>query len=189
MPHKFAIGAVAVLLWASPIAAATLDQITGRYEIDPSSQISFSVDQVGGGGFAGRFPQFSGRIELVARMPERSKVTFRIMPASVATGESRIDHFLRSDAVFDAARHPVITFASTRVRLLDARRAIIEGVLSARGRSRTETFTATMVETSGRNVTFHVVGNVLRSPYGMDVGTPIYSNIVRFDMTIRAHQL
>jgi hypothetical protein len=27
---------------------------------------------------------------------------------------------------------------------------------------------------------------VLRSPYGMDVGTPIYSNVVQFDMRLKA---
>jgi polyisoprenoid-binding protein YceI len=29
---------------------------------------------------------------------------------------------------------------------------------------------------------------VLRSPYGMDVGTPIYSNVVRFDMELKARR-
>jgi polyisoprenoid-binding protein YceI len=33
-------------------------------------------------------------------------------------------------------------------------------------------------------VAFHVTGKVLRSRYGMDVGTPIYSNVVDFDMTL-----
>ena len=28
-------------------------------------------------------------------------------------------------------------------------------------------------------------GDIFRSPYGMDAGTPIYSNVVRFDMDIR----
>jgi hypothetical protein len=26
---------------------------------------------------------------------------------------------------------------------------------------------------------------VLRAPYGMDVGTPIYSNVVQFDMELK----
>ncbi|RWB26073.1 MAG: polyisoprenoid-binding protein, partial [Mesorhizobium sp.] len=33
-------------------------------------------------------------------------------------------------------------------------------------------------------IRFHVTGQVLRSRYGMDVGTPIYSNVVDFDMTL-----
>ncbi|MFA6157909.1 MAG: polyisoprenoid-binding protein, partial [Mesorhizobium sp.] len=36
----------------------------------------------------------------------------------------------------------------------------------------------------GGTIKFHVTGRVLRSRYGMDVGTPIYSNIVDFDMTL-----
>jgi polyisoprenoid-binding protein YceI len=41
-----------------------------------------------------------------------------------------------------------------------------------------------MVGHDEKTVTFHVTGKVLRSPYGMDVGTPIYSNVVDFDMNL-----
>ncbi|MCR4268174.1 YceI family protein [Nitratireductor sp. ZSWI3] len=188
MHRRSIIFGAAVVLLARPAPAANLDDSVGRYRITASSRIAFTVDQVGGGGLSGSFPQFSGTIDLRDGALERSSVTFRLAPASVVTGESRVDAFLRSDAVFDVARHPEITFRSTRVRLIDASSAAIEGILSARGRSRPETFTATVVRRSGNAVTFKVTGNVLRSPYGMDVGTPIYSNIVRFDMTINGRR-
>ena len=57
-------------------------------------------------------------------------------------------------------------------------------MLTARGVSHEETFRATLIRRDGDRVAFHVTGRVLRSPYGMDVGTPIYSNVVTFDMTL-----
>ena len=115
----------------------------------------------------------------------RSRVNFTLTPASVVTGQPRVDDFLRSSAVFDARQHPAITFRSIRVVPVDADSAVIDGILSARGKSREEKFKATLRRERGIDIAFHVVGKVLRSPYGMDVGTPIYSNVVTFDMILR----
>ena len=41
---------------------------------------------------------------------------------------------------------------------------------------------------SGSSISFHVTGKVFRSPYGMDAGTPIYSNVVQFDMMLKARR-
>jgi polyisoprenoid-binding protein YceI len=41
---------------------------------------------------------------------------------------------------------------------------------------------------TGRAIGFNVSGNIYRSRYAMDVGTPIYSNVVRFDMTIEGQR-
>jgi len=166
-------------------AAPALSQVAGRYTIQPSSNIAFSVSQVGGGGIAGRFPQFSGTFVLHPQHVADSRVVFTLEPGSVVTGEPRVENFLRSEAVFDAAEYPRITFRSIRVVPIDADSARIEGILSARGKSRQETFTATLMAHDGSDVAFHVTGRVLRSPYGMDVGTPIYSNVVVFDMVLR----
>ena len=62
--------------------------------------------------------------------------------------------------------------------------AVITGRLTARGKSFPETFTAKLDGRKRGSVAFHVTGKVLRSRYGMDVGTPIYSNVVDFDMML-----
>ncbi|HET7412768.1 MAG TPA: YceI family protein, partial [Pararhizobium sp.] len=118
----------------------------------------------------------------------RSRVVFTLRPASVVTDEPRVENFLRSVAVFDAAAYPVITFRSIKVVPTGDNSATIDGILSARGKTHEETFTATLISHDGRRAAFHVVGDVLRSPYGMDVGTPIYSNVVKFDMTVRGRR-
>ncbi len=169
-------------------SADTLAGAGGRYTVDPSSRIGFTVGQVGGGGISGSFGQFSGVFDLDAKSVSRSKVQFTLKPASVNAGQTRVTDFLRSSAVFDVRNHPTVTFRSTRVAQSGARTAQIEGLLTARGVTRKETFTASLIGQSGRGITFHVTGDVYRSPYGMGVGTPIYSNVVRFDMTLQGRK-
>lgn len=165
-------------------AAPELADVAGHYRIDSSSTIAFSVAQIGGGGIVGDFRSFSGAFDLDPQNVAASRVTFKLRPKSVTAAQPRIENFLRSSAVFDAADYPVITFRSIRIAPIDGESARIDGILSARGKSRQESFTATLVKHRGSKVTFHVVGKVLRSPYGMDVGTPIYSNVVLFDMML-----
>jgi polyisoprenoid-binding protein YceI len=169
--------------------ADTLSALRGRYVIGPSSRVAFSVAQIGGGGgIDGVFARFSGTFDLHPDDIARSSVTFSLQPESVVTGQARVENFLRSSAVFDVASYPVITFRSTSVRQQGSNRAIVEGVLTARGITRRETFEATLIKRQGRTVAFHVVGDMMRSPYGMDVGTPIYSNIARFDMILNGQR-
>lgn len=177
-----------ILMVAAPVRADTLSTLQGRYVVDPSSRIAFSVAQVGGGGINGVFPRFSGTFDLNPDDIAHSRVNFSLAPESVTTGEPRVETFLRSSAVFDVEAHPAITFRSTAIRQEGTDRAIIQGVLTARGIAHRETFEATLVKRQGRTVTFHVVGDLMRSPYGMDVGTPIYSNIVRFDIELNGRR-
>jgi len=181
--------AAALLVQMDTAPAQTLSDLRGRYTIAPSSQIAFSVGQVGAGGINGRFARFSGTFELHPDDVARSSVTIELQPATIVTGEPRVENFLRSDAVFDVASHPTITFRSTSVRPDGPNSAIIEGNLTARGITRRETFHATLAGRRNRTVTFHVVGDVYRSPYGMDVGTPMYSNVVHFDMMLHGERL
>ena len=70
----------------------------------------------------------------------------------------------------------------------NAHTALITGRLTARGKTFPEKFSVELAGLKSGNLQFHVTGTVLRSRYGMDVGTPIYSNVVRFDMTLRGHK-
>ena len=146
--------------------------------------IRFSIAKLGGGGLSGAFGRFSGSIRIDGSEAGRSSVEITIFPESVGTGQGRIDSFLRSDAVFDSANAPEIVFRSTSVKRTSETTAVITGRLTARGRSSSEIFTARLDSLKRGAVAFHVTGKVLRSRYGMDVGTPIYSNVVDFDMTL-----
>jgi polyisoprenoid-binding protein YceI len=184
---------IAALLLSGPLAglpviaqaaADALSDAAGSYRIDGSSSIRFAVDQVGGGGIKGSFPDYKGSFRIDGGNVGRSKVTITLYPKSVHANEARVENFLRSDAVFDVAEYPEITFRSTSVTRTGASTARIDGVLTARGKSRPATFQATVSQQKGRAISFHVTGAIYRSPYGMGVGTPIYSNLVQFDMTL-----
>ena len=78
-----------------------------------------------------------------------------------------------------------ISFRSSGIRRTGDRSATITGMLTARGHTSPATFEAELEDMGKGWISFHVTGHVLRSPYGMDVGTPIYSNVVQFDMELK----
>jgi polyisoprenoid-binding protein YceI len=176
--------AASLLLPAAPASADALSEAAGNYRIDSSSSINFKVDQVGGGGINGSFGSYSGSFKIDGNNVSKSNVTITLFSKSVQAKQARITDFLRSDAVFDVANHPEITFRSTSVTRISDDEARIDGVLTARGKSRKAQFDATVGKRNGKEITFRVTGSIYRSPYGMDVGTPIYSNLVQFDMML-----
>ncbi|MBZ9856090.1 YceI family protein [Mesorhizobium sp. CA13] len=172
---------LAVPAWA----AVVLGDAAGSYMISQAaSSIRFTIGKAGGGGFDGYFARFKGTIRIDNSDVGRSKVDLTIFPESVGTGQGRIDAFLRSDAVFDAANSPEIQFRSTSVTRTGDKTALVTGRLTARGKTFAEKFTAELDSLKSGTIKFHVTGKVLRSRYGMDVGTPLYSNVVDFDMTL-----
>ncbi|MBB3976072.1 polyisoprenoid-binding protein YceI [Rhizobium azooxidifex] len=179
---------IPALLCPVPALARTpaLSEAAGTYDISGASQIRFSVDQIGGGGIRGRFAKFSGAVRIDGRKIGASTVSFTIYPQSVSAAEERIENFLRSSAVFDAAAYPTVTFRSTAVRQTGADAVIVDGMLTARGITHREQFAVRLQKLGGGTIAFNVTGNVYRSRYRMDVGTPIYLNVVKFDMDIRA---
>ena len=179
------LAAFAACLTVPAVAAVALSDAAGSYTISPSSSsIRFTIGKAGGGGFDGAFARFKGTIRIDNGDVGRSKVDLTIYPESVGTGQSRIDAFLRSDAVFDSANNPEIQFRSTNVTRTGDTTAVVTGRLTARGKTFSEKFTAELDGLKAGTIKFRVTGKVLRSRYGMDVGTPIYSNVVDFNMTL-----
>ncbi|MCA2371397.1 polyisoprenoid-binding protein [Agrobacterium genomosp. 3 str. CIP 111-78] len=174
-----------VTLACTPVSANPFSSAAGHYRIDSASHIGFSIAQVAGPGIKGTIPDISGRFDIDPDQPSRSFVEIKLNPSSVQTGQARVENFLRSSAVFNIAAYPQIMFRSSRITQDGPRSAVIEGVLTARGVSRSETFHATFVEQQKGSVTFHVTGNVPRMPYGMGVGVPLYSNTVTFDIDLK----
>lgn len=185
----FAALAAMSLAAVPAIASVALADAAGNYTISrDASSIRFSIGKLGGGGLQGAFGRFSGNIRIDNGNVGRSRVDITIFPDSVGTGQGRIDAFLKSDAVFDTANEHEIDFRSTSVRRTGATTALITGRLTARGKTFPEKFNAELSDLKAGTVKFHVTGKVLRSRYGMDVGTPIYSNVVDFDMTLTARR-
>jgi len=176
----------AACLAGSGARADDLAEAAGHYAIQPSSVIGFSVAQVGGGGIVGRFPDFSGSFDLDAASLAQAHVDFTLDPASISTGQARIDDFLRSSAVFDAKDYPKVEFHSTSVTRTGTDSARIDGNVTAHGVTYKASFDAKLRDKTGKSLKFDVTGTVFRLPYGMGIGVPIYSNSVVFNMVLDA---
>ncbi|WP_425513770.1 YceI family protein [Ensifer oleiphilus] len=168
--------------------APQLQDAAGNYGITGASRIHFTVAQVGGGGIVGDFGKFSGNFRIDGANIGRSSVEFTLYPESVETGESRVEDFLKSSAVFDSATYRTVTFRSTSIKQTGPDTAAVEGTLTARGKARKEQFSVKLTDWNNRQISFKIRGSIFRSPYGMDVGTPIYSNVVEFDMNIKGQK-
>jgi len=194
MNHNRAFFAVLTAMTAFPAAAysavdvPSLAEAAGKYAISPSSHINFAVDQVGGGGIKGQFGKFSGVFDLKAGDLARSAVSFELKPDSVTTGQNRVDAFLRSGAIFDASHFDTITFRSNQVEQTGPDTARITGTLTAKGHSSSESFDVKLTSWNGRMISFSVSGRIFRSHFAMDAGTPIYSNVVAFEMMIEGQK-
>lgn len=183
------VAMVLMVLAGSAAKADELAEAAGRYRIESSSVLRFSVAQMGGGGIAGTFPKFSGTFVLDGGDIGRSKVDFTLDANAIEAGDPRIGEFIRSDAVFDAASHPRITYRSTSVSRTGPKTARIEGQLTARGITRNVGFDVELSGRDQRHLRFRVTGRMSRALFGMEIGTPIYSNRVELDLDLRGARL
>ncbi len=181
--------ACALLAFVTATSAQQISEASGRYAITPKgTTVAFKVDGMGPVPVRGGFGDFSGEIRIDAKAIARSSVRFTLKPASVQASDPRVTDFLRSNAVFDAENWPEITFVSNRITRSGERSATVEGIVSARGKKKAVAFVAVLEDLKKGSARFKVVGRVPRSPFGMDVGTPIYSNLVDFDITVTANR-
>lgn len=178
-----------LLLGTAPAGAASFDDLAGRYTVGDRSSVTFSISGALVPTVHGSFHSFSGTFQLDPVHAERSSVTFSVAAGSVTTGISPLDSLLRSSAVFDAADHPDIRFTSTAVRRTSETTAEMEGLLSLKGRTLAEHFTVTLTGRGDGHPEFHVVGRVARSAFGMNIGRPLYSDDVVFDLAVDGRSL
>jgi polyisoprenoid-binding protein YceI len=128
-----ALSSAAILTTASVIAFAPGPQTTaprfirmekpapamaaGSYTIDPMHSLaSFEIVHLGLSHIRGRFDTMSGHITADPAHLENSSVTFTAQVDSIDTNVAPRDADLKSDAFFDAAKYPTLTFQSTRIR-------------------------------------------------------------------------
>jgi polyisoprenoid-binding protein YceI len=183
-----ALTAFVLLLWPALCFADQFSDAAGHYRILSSSRIRFSVAQAGGAAIEGEFRRFRGTFRL-ERNVGNSKVEISLEPGSVEAVDPRIEEFIKSEPVFDVANYPIVGFRSTRVTRTGEDTASIDGQLSAKGVTRPTRFSIAFKGRSGRTLKFHVTGKLSRAMFKMDVGTPIYSNMVVLDMDLVGQRL
>jgi len=96
--------------------AAQLAHAADTYQLDPNHTFpSFEADHMGGlSTWRGKFTKTTGTVT-IDRAAKSGSVDVTIDPASVQTGNARLDQHLIGDEFFDVAKYPTATYKGTRM--------------------------------------------------------------------------
>ncbi len=168
MRHPFRTLLAVLALAALPALAQD------TYKIDPvHSEISFKIRHLLAK-VNGRFTKFSGDIQVDAKDITKSTVEVSIDAASINTDNEARDKHLRSDAFFDVAKYPTITFKSTSVKEVSKGKLEVTGDFTLHGVTKRITFPITNAGTMAGMQPGSVVGGftdgaltINRNEYGI----------------------
>lgn len=151
--------------------------LAGRWTLDPvHSYVGFVIKHMMVSKVRGRFTDIEATI-ITAGDPLDSSVTATIQAGSIDTNNSMRDDHIRSADFFDAANHPTLSFASTRIRHADGQ-FFIDGDLTIRGVTKPVTL---QVETpefgpnphGGTKAGFSATTEINRTDFGVNYNGPI----------------
>lgn len=120
------------------------------------THIGFSVKHMMVTTVRGQFRSYGGTLSLDASDFAKSKFEGEIEVASIDTGNADRDAHLRTGDFFDAANHPKITFASSRIEAKGDGEFVVHGDLTMRG----------VTKPVALDVEFH---GTSKNPYGKTV--------------------
>lgn len=157
----------------------------GSYAVEPThTQVGFGVSHMGFTTYYGHFSNASGTLELTPKDPAGSKLSVSVPTASVDTTSEKLDHELKGDQWFDAAKYPTISFVSTQIVPSGPGEAKVTGELTMHGVTKPVTFDAKFVG-AGTNpldkkytVGFAITGVVSRSEFGVKTYVPLIGDEV-----------
>ncbi len=176
--------AIAAMLAASPIAAATLDVPSGKYVNDPAhTSVTFRLMHLGLSNYTARMTKISSTVELDAADVAKSKLAVTIEAKSVRTDfpfpdKVDFDGEIGGDAKFlDGKDFPEIKFVSTGSTAA-GKTAKISGLLTMRGVTKPVVLDAVLNGTMQPNAMFKTpafgvsaTAHIKRSDWGMTYGT------------------
>jgi polyisoprenoid-binding protein YceI len=118
---------------------------TTTYQIDPRhSSAGFGVTHLMISTVRGEFHGVTGNVVVDDSDISKSSVNVTIDATTVDTREPDRDKHLKSEAFFDVAKYPAITFQSTKVERNNDSSLKVTGDLTIRGVTKTAVLTATL---------------------------------------------
>jgi len=164
------IAMLAAVLAFAPVVMGAPDV----YRVEPGmTSVEFGVSHLGISRQRGTFDQTWGRIELDGPSATGS-IDFVVDAASVNTGWSVRDAFIRGEDMFDVEQFPVMRFRSTRLDFDAGRLRAIDGDLTLHGVTREVAFAVTRLDCGSDPATgragcgAEATGTIRRSDYGMN---------------------
>jgi polyisoprenoid-binding protein YceI len=164
------------------------------YEIDPVlTDAGFIVTYLGVAQARGRFDRVVGRIVLD---PERraGSIDLAFDSASISTGWSVRDAFLRSENMFDVRRYPWLRFRSRHLDYGADGLAGVDGDVTLRGVTRPVRLTVQHLwcaidPRDGREgCGAQIRARISRAEFGMTYAYPLVGDDVDLDVVVRAHR-
>ncbi len=83
----------------------------------------------------GKFDRYQGAFDYILEKPQDSKFELKIDAASINTASDARDKHLRGEDFFDAERFKEITFASTKVEVVNKEKMNVHGNLTIKGKT------------------------------------------------------
>ena len=187
MRHPFRTALAVLALAALPALAQD------TYKIDPvHSEVSFKVRHLLAK-VNGRFTKFSGLVKMDTKDISKSTVEVSIEAASINTDVEARDNHLRSDAFFDVAKYPTITFKSTSVKEVAKGKLEVTGDFTLHGVTKRITFPISNAGTGpgmqpGAVVAGFIDGalTIDRQDYGVSYGKGMVGDEVAISLNIEA---
>jgi polyisoprenoid-binding protein YceI len=166
-----AVGALASSFSLGAFAAAD------TYQLDPTHTYpSFEADHFGGlSVWRGKFAKSSGTVTL-DRAAKTGTVDVTVDPASVETGNTKLDDHLKTDTFFDVTKYPSVTYKGTDIKFDGDKPVEVIGSLTIRGVTKPLNLTIESFKCMQHPVLKREVCGVEasahfnRNDYGMDFG-------------------
>lgn len=188
-----ALAALVVLPALAPVPAPP-----ATYGLDKShSEVTFRVRHLGISSVTGRFRDFDATITVDPANLNTFQTRATIQAASIDTENERRDGHLKSGDFFDAETHPTLTFESRRVRNVEGRTFLVDGVLTMRGVAKPVTLRAEYLGSvrdarGNEKLGFEATGRINREDFGMmwnqaiEAGGVLVSKEVDLQLSIQA---
>jgi polyisoprenoid-binding protein YceI len=161
------------------------DAPAGEYTLDPAhTSVNFRVSHLGLSHYTARFTKVGGKVAFDPANPAAQSVNATIDATSLQTNypdPAKLDFDALVEKEFLAtAKHPTITFASTRVDVTGPQTARVTGDLTLNGVTRPVTLETTFnggykagsMDPMGARIGFSGHGTFKRSDFGISYGLP-----------------
>lgn len=179
-------------LAAALLAISANSAFADVYNIDPAHTYpSFEADHMGISVWRGKFTKTSGTITL-DRAAKTGNVDIAIDPASIDFGNPRLNDHAKTDALFNVAKFPTVTYKGKSIKFDGDKPVAVDGELTMLGVTKPVTLTINKFKCIPHPMLKREVcgadasAEFKRTDFGLSFGTPMFSPDVKLAIQVEA---